>query len=520
MLSGGAAALTLSMLPSLADAQLLYGSPAPFSWETLQHKAKTLAEAPYQRPTIRNRDTLFRIDYDAYRQIRYKREAAVWAKGAAYPVELFHLGRFFMEPVRVFAVESGEAREVLYDSALFDYGTTTFASELPGNTGFAGLRVPTSPGEPDWLSFLGASYFRSPGETGQYGLSARGLALDTGMPGPEEFPRFSQFWVERLANTETGTEAGAKSADGITIYALLESKSVAGAYRIKAMRDKGTITEVSAVIYARDDVRRLGLAPLTSMFWYGKLNRAQASDWRPEIHDSDGLAIWTHDGEHIWRPLGNPPMVKLSSFIGGSPKGFGLLQRERHFEAYEDDGVFYNRRPSVWVEPLGDWGEGAVQLLEIPTDDETRDNIVAFWNPKRPLRKGERVAVDYRIYWRDTMPFPDSNATVIASRRGIGGQPGGLERHKSTKYVIDFAGGKLGQLGNADGVTLRVNANRGHVDKVTAYRVVDSERWRGIFDFTPDGKDAVDLRAYLERNGEALSETWMFQHVVNAVKRS
>ncbi|MEJ2118518.1 MAG: glucan biosynthesis protein, partial [Alphaproteobacteria bacterium] len=326
---------------------------------------------------------------------------------------------------------------------------------------------------------------------------------------PEEFPRFTEFWVERLAG-----------ADGITIYALLDSRSLAGAYRIRATRGKGTTTEVSAVIFARSDVPRLGIAPLTSMFWYGKLNRAQASDWRPEIHDSDGLAIWTHDGERIWRPLGNPPVVKLSSFVGGSPKGFGLLQRERNFEAYEDDGVFYNRRPSSWVEPLGDWGEGAVQLLEIPTDDETRDNIVAFWSPKRPFRKGDRVAVNYRIYWRNHMPFPDDSATVTATRRGIGGTPGGLERRKSTKYVIDFKGGKLSQLTSKDGVKLRVSVSRGHYDKVTAYRVTDSERWRGFFDYTPDGTETADLRAFLERNGEALSETWMFQHVVKPVRQN
>jgi glucans biosynthesis protein len=509
LLSGGAVALALCLFPAIVYAQLSYGAPAPFSWEALQQQAKTLAEAPYKPPLVRNRDLLFRIDYDAYRRIRFKREAAVWAKEAAYPVEMFHLGRYFMEPVRIFTVNDGEAREVLYNSALFDYGTTTIARQLPGDTGFAGLRVPTSPGEPDWLSFLGASYFRAIGETEQYGLSARGLAVNIGMPPPEEFPRFTEFWVERLAG-----------ADGITIYALLDSRSVAGAYRIRAMRGKGTTTEVSAVIFARSDVPRLGIAPLTSMFWYGKLNRAQGTDWRPEIHDSDGLAIWTHEGKRIWRPLGNPPIVKLSSFAGGSPKGFGLLQRERTFEAYEDDGAFYNRRPSSWVEPLGDWGEGAVHLLEIPTDDETRDNIVAFWSPKRPFRKGDRVAVNYRIYWRNHMPFPNNSATVVATRRGIGGVPGGLERWKSTKYVIDFKGGKLSELKSGDGVKLRVSVSRGHYDEVTAYRVADSERWRGFFDYTPDGTETADLRAFLERNGEALSETWMFQHVVNPVRRN
>jgi glucans biosynthesis protein len=250
------------------------------------------------------------------------------------------------------------------------------------------------------------------------------------------------------------------------------------------------------------------------MFWYGKNTRRTGTDWRPEIHDSDGLQIWSGNGERIWRPLNNPHEVKLSSFVGSSPKGFGLIQRERDFKAYEDDGVFYNLRPSAWIEPLGKWGDGAVQLLEIPTEDETHDNIVAFWNPKKPFRAGDRVALSYRIYWRDTMPFPDSNAHVVTTRRGMGGVPGKSKRSATTKYVIDFEGGKLPKLKNSDGVKLRVTANNGTCDQIAAYRVVHTDRWRAIFDYTPDGTKTGDLRAYLERNGEALTETWMYQHVV------
>jgi glucans biosynthesis protein len=267
------------------------------------------------------------------------------------------------------------------------------------------------------------------------------------------------------------------------------------------------------VLFARKDVDRLGVAPLTSMYWYGKLNRDHARDWRPEIHDSDGLAIWTGEGEHIWRPLNNPPVTKVSSFVGASPKGFGLMQRERSFEAYEDDGVFYNRRPSVWIEPVGEWGPGSVQLLEIPTDDETLDNIVAFWNPEKPCRAGDRVALSYRIHWRNDGPYPPPNGRVVATRRGKGGRPGQPRRAGVTKYVIDFEGGDLGQLENTDGVKLNLTVNRGSFDLVSAYRVVGTPRWRAMFDFTAEGSDAADLRAYLEQNGRALTETWIYQHV-------
>lgn len=498
--TGAALAAAAALQPGAARAELLYGPPVKFSWDALQSWAEAVARAPYTPAAPSNPELIGRIDYDTYQQIRFRPDADIMV--GRNPVELFHVGKYFMEPVRIFIVEDGLSRGVLYNPDLFSYGDAGFAKTLPENTGFAGFRVMRGKGVPDWIAFLGASYFRTTGETMQYGLSARGLALNIGLSEPEEFPRFTNFWIERL-----------DSGDGIMIYALLDSPSVSGAYRIRATREHGAITEITMVLFARNDVHRLGVAPLTSMYWYGKLNRDHARDWRPEIHDSDGLAIWTGGGEHIWRPLNNPPVTKVSSFVGASPKGFGLMQRERSFEAYEDDGVFYNRRPSVWIEPVGEWGPGAVQLLEIPTDDETLDNIVAFWNPEKPCRAGDRVALSYRIHWRNDGPYPPQNGRVVATRRGKGGRPGQPRRAGVTKYVIDFEGGDLGQLENTDGVKLNLSVNRGSFDLVSAYRVVGTPRWRAMFDFTAEGSDAADLRAYLEQNGRALTETWIYQHV-------
>jgi len=502
-MSGGAAiAVAATLHPDRAKAELSYGPSVRFSWEALQSWAEALSQRPYDPHIPRNRELIHQIDYDAFQQIRYRPDASILATPDSYPVQLFHVGRYAMEPVRMFIAQDGEAREVLYSTALFTYGDATFAKALTEDTGFAGFRVMRHDNQPDWLSFLGASYFRTTGETMQYGLSARGLALNTGMPEPEEFPRFTNFWIERL-----------EGQDGITIYALLESPSVSGAYRIRAIRSTGAITDVDMVVHARTDVQRLGIAPLTSMFWYGKANRLQGTDWRPEIHDSDGLAIWTGSGEHIWRPINNPPVTKLSSFLDNNLKGFGLLQRERNFEAYEDDGVFYNRRPSVWIEPVGEWGEGAVQLLEIPTDDETKDNVVAFWNPQKPLKAGDRLALNYRIHWRNDAPYPHGGGRVVATRRGDGGIPGGDKRKGVTKYVVDFDGGDLAQLKNTDGVKLHLSASRGKFDGAVAYRVVDTPRWRVLFDYTPVDYEAGDIRAFLEKDGKALTETWMYQHV-------
>jgi glucans biosynthesis protein len=500
-MAGGAAIAAASAIASKpAHAALSFGEPVRFSWDALRAWAGAAARMPYQPPVPADPELVQRIDFDAHQQIRYRSDASIVPGPGSYPVELFHVGRYFMEPVRVYIVGDGVAREVIYDDRLFSYGKASFARALPENTGFAGLRVMRAKGEPDWISFLGASYFRSSGETGQYGLSARGLAIDTGMAEPEEFPRFSNFWIEWL-----------DGEDGMMIYALLDGPSLAGAYRIRAVRKTGVVTHVDMAVHARRDVRRLGVAPLTSMYWYGKTDRRKAVDWRPEIHDSDGLSMWTGAGEHIWRPLNNPPVVKLTSYFDKSPKGFGLLQRERNFEAYQDDGVFYDRRPSVWVEPVGDWGEGAVQLVEIPTADETSDNIVAFWNPKRPCRAGDSIALSYRIHWRNDAPYAHGNGRVVATRRGLGGRPGGGTRAGVTKYVIDFEGGELARLENRDGVTLRLSASGGRYNSIAAYRIVDSLRWRAIFDFKPDGSTA-DLRAFLDLNGRALTETWLYQH--------
>ncbi len=492
-----------TLKPSAAQAEINFGQPVRFNSDALVSWAEMAARQPYHRATLRNPEVISRIDYDNYQQIRYRPSAAIWAdRSAPFPVELFHVGKYFQEPARIFVLNNGEAREVLYSPEHFSYGKADFARAQPPDLGCAGFRVMYGPGEPDWLAFLGASYFRSPGETRQYGLSTRGLAIDTAMPWPEEFPRFTNFWLEPQRNP-----------DGVVIHAMLDSPSVTGAYRITATREKGVITDVEATIFARKDVARLGIAPLTSMYWYGKTNRRQAIDWRPEIHDSDGLALWTGAGERIWRPINNPFGVQTNTYLDNNPRGFGLLQRERRFDQYEDDGVFYEKRPSVWIEPIGEWGEGGVQLVEIPTTDETNDNIVAYWLPKQQLKAGGSHTMKYRIHWRLEEPYPASIGRVFTTRSGVGGIPGHPAREGYTKYVIDFAGGDMGRLQNTDGVELVVSSSRGSIDKKSAYRVVGTDRWRAMFDFLSADREPADLRLWLRKDGNALTETWLYQHL-------
>lgn len=499
----GAIATSPLILAALnADASALeLAAPEPFDFDKLAARAETLAREPYRPATVPAAQTLDKIDFEQAIEINYRPEQTIWADSET-PIRLFHPHKFAKEPVRVFLVDQGAAREVIYTADLFTFGPkAAFAQTLPHDVGFAGFRVLNPHKIGDWLAFQGASYFRSSGELEQYGLSARGIAIDTALPSPEEFPRFTEFFVER-------------DGPSVNVYALLDGPSVTGAYRIHCRKDGVVTTEVDARLFARTDIKRLGIAPLTSMFWYSELNRAGAPDWRPEVHDSDGLALWTGNGERLWRPLNNPNRVMTSSFSDRAPKGFGLLQRDRGFANYEDDGVFYERRPSVWVEPLGDWGEGAVQLVEIPTDAEIHDNIVAYWVPNNPVKAGDRLDYRYRLYWTKDAPFLPQIGQVVASRRGRGGRPAEVDKLGLVKYAIDFEGGDLATFESGDAVEPVVSVSRGEVLHPYALRVNTTNKWRLIFDLKADGTDPVEMRAYLRKTaGEPLTETWLAQHL-------
>lgn len=487
--------------PDSSASALRLGEAQPFDFEWLNGIAKQLADEPYAAQEVHAKDLLDKIDFDAHQKIRFKNDSSLWADGpGAWPVQFFHPGRYFKESVDIHVVRDGEARQVLYTPELFDMPEGHIARALPDDTGFAGFRIMEPGMKSDWVSFLGAAYFRSAGALDQYGLSARGVAIDTATPRPEEFPRFTQFWLE----------PGAEGKQ--TVYALMDGPSITGAYRMVMHKDKGVVMDITSALHTRKPIGRLGIAPLTSMFWFSETNRPQSADWRPEIHDSDGLAIWTGGGERIWRPLNNPSVVKTSSFLDKNPKGFGLLQRDRDFENYQDDGVFYEKRPSVWVEPLGDWGEGSVQLLEIPTDDEIHDNIGAYWVPREPVAPGREFTFSYRLHWLADEPYP-AGGHVIATRMGKGGVPGQPRPKGLNKFVIDFAGGKLSDFDKSDDVEPVVEASRGEIIKPYAIRPVGTDRWRAVFDIAATGSDPVELRCYLRLNGEALTETWVYQHI-------
>ncbi len=488
-----------------------FGKPQPFSFDELRARAKELAAKPYATPAAAPA-IVADVDFDAVQKIKYRGDRALFPAGpGACPVRLFHVDKYNQLPVRIYELSNGSAREILYSADSFDYKDPDFASKLPSDLGFSGFRVMDGRGkETDWLAFQGASYFRTSGEENQYGASARGIAINTAMPEPEEFPRFTEFWLEQ----PQGDSAT------ITVYALLDGPSIAGAYKFTASKTRVPIIDVSADLYARTNIDRVGIAPLTSMFWYGENDRRYATDWRPEIHDSDGLAMWTGTGEHIWRPLTNSHIVRTNSFIDADPKGFGLMQRDRDFAEYLDDGAFYNKRPGIWVEPVGKWGEGAVQLVEIPTTDEVHDNIVAYWVPKAPVKAGDELQFNYKLYWGNDEPNPPVNiGRVVATYTGAGGAPGVLRKEDTDKrkFVIDFVGGPLADMAQRFDVTPVVSHSRGRVDNAYVVKVVGTNRWRALFDLATEGEGPVDLRCYLRLGDETLTETWLYQWLPKAV---
>jgi glucans biosynthesis protein len=475
-----------------------------FGYDDVAAHAQQLARAPYKKPENNVPSELADLSYDQYRDIRFRQEKAYW-RNSRLPFELafFHQGRAYDSAVKINEVIGKKVREIRFDPRFFDYGANDLDPKDLTGVGYAGFRVHypinTLKYKDEVVVFLGASYFRAIGKGQMYGLSARGLAVDTALNSGEEFPRFEEFWIER---------PDARSKE-LTIYALLNSRRVTGAYRFVVKPGIDTVVDVKASLYLRENVTKLGLAPLTSMYFSGENQRSNVEDYRPEVHDSDGLSIQSGTGEWIWRPLVNPRRLLVTSYALNNPLGFGLMQRDRQFASYQDLESHYEARPSVWVEPKGQWGAGRVELIQIPTPDETNDNIVAFWVPESPPRPGLPFEIEYRLLWqRDSEKRPPLS-WAAQTRRGHGYL---RKPDDSIALVVDFEGPALRQLGSdvipeaivtadANGKLLEINAYRNHI----------SGGWRMVIRLrrTDDSKP-VELRGYLRYGGNTLSETWSY----------
>jgi glucans biosynthesis protein len=455
-----------------------------FSWNLLVQRAQRLARTPYRETP--HHPGAARVDYEALYRAKFREDRTIWGDlPGDTGVQLFPLSASAGQPVDIALVERGRARPLPYDPAIFDAPADNAVRQLGAKAGYAGFRVMNAARDGDWLSFLGASYFRSPGATKQFGLSARAIAINTSIQGKEEFPRFTAFWLERTGRSS------------LIVYALLDGASITGAYRFASeLTPQGVRQDVDAALFPRRAIAELGLMPMTSMFWYDQASRATRTDWRPEIHDSDLLAIASADGTAHARPLINPKAPRVDVFAERSPKGFGLLQRDRDFDHYQDDGVFYERRPSLWASPRRPFGAGEVRLYEFPTDSEYVDNVCAYWTPSSPVRAGNRIDASYRLDWSSARSQAAAGVAIL-DNVWFGRGDNGADR-----LILDFAGVPEGTRPD-----IWVDVSSGTIAKKGGYPVLHRPGlFRVALDIQRNNGGPADIRVQLRNGSRPFSE--------------
>lgn len=504
--------------------------------------ARARADVPYRPPEEQGARAAMELEYGEYRDIRYRSERSIWKGVSPFEIQLFHPGGVSDVPVRIHLVEDGRSRVLGFDQDLFRYGDLVeLDGTIPAAAGYAGFRVLHEMNEAgkmdEVVSFLGASYFRMVGPDHVYGLSARGLAVDIAEPSGEEFPDFVAFWLVRPED----------HAEAMTVHALLDGPSVTGAYRFEldpgVRGGAGTVVDVSARLFFRRDVAKVGVAPLTSMYLHGSLLPGGTDDFRPRVHDSEGLLMHTADGEWIWRPLTNRPGVRVTSLRDVDPAGFGLVQRTRAFEEYLDLEALYHRRPSVWVAADGSWGAGGVELLELPTPSEFNDNVVAYWVPDDDPRAGDTLDLDYRLATfdsrlggsagrGDSSPSEDGGAEdrggrsakgpdgdvpvqtlgqVARTRIGWDALPGQADPppRSRRRVVVDFEGGGLSSIPADADVAAALSTSSGTVSDLRV-RLLPGGGRRATFALEPEGDQGADMRLFLRHADTAVTETWSY----------
>lgn len=468
----------------------------PFTFDLIIEQAERIAQEPYAPTTVVASKVLQGLNYDQYRDIRWRDEHTIWRdKGLPFQTKFFLTGATHSKPVDFFQVNRDGAGQIPFSPTFFDFGKNNIAPSEMAKAGYSGFRVHYPINRADYLDevfvFLGASYFRAVGKDLAWGLSARGIAVDTLKK--EEFPAFKAFWLVE-------PYPGARE---ITLYALLDGPSISGAYEFRIWPGVDTKMSVRAVLFPRRDIPGIGIAPLTSMFWFGENTSNTFGDFRPEVHDSDGLQLERGNGEWLWRPLTWSQQLQVAVFEDENPKGFGLLQRDRDFSHYQDLEARYHQRPSLWVQPAGKWGKGAVQLIQLPTDNEYMDNVVAFWQPDGGLKKGVRADLSYALSW-----FADNDAIpplgrCLATR--IDSQDADFYR----MIVLEFSGGELSRLGDKLPVADVWIGKPGSISDVQVQKNSFNNTWRVSFVASSTQKNKpIELRCALTLDGRPLTETW------------
>ncbi|GAC31579.1 periplasmic glucans biosynthesis protein [Paraglaciecola polaris LMG 21857] len=486
-------------------------------FDLVTEQAKSLAEKPYAQPKQNLPAELADMNYQQYRAIRFNPQQAQWKDKAKFEMQLFHPGFLYRTPVEIKVVdENSGTKNMLFETDRFIYekDAAPLKGLVPKDAGFAGFRVhyplKTTDYKDEVAVFLGASYFRLIGPGQIFGISARGLAIDTAEASGEEFPAFSKFWM---------IEPGAEDSK-LVFYALLDSKSVTGAYRFELVPGLNTVMHVQSTVFAREDVKKLGVAPLTSMYLSGENATRKFDDFRPEVHDSDGLSMHTSSGEWIWRSLNNPKGLRVTSLQDEQPKGFGLLQRDQNFTSYQDTEANYHARPGMWITPDNQWGKGRVELVEIPTNSETNDNIVSYWVPEEPFKKGEMRKFDYTVKTVNGALNEDVTARVTRvfnSWAALPGQDNAPDKSER-QMIVDFSAQAFAHLGQSIRLTPHLSLSSGKFKDLEVVQLPDKKTWRAKFKLMPENDEAIDMRLFLTLGDEPISEVWNYVWSSNEVE--
>jgi glucans biosynthesis protein len=185
-----------------------------------------------------------------------------------------------------------------------------------------------------------------------------------------------------------------------------------------------------------------------------------------------------------------------------------LLQRDRDFASYQDLFNPYHRVPSVWVEPKGNWGDGEMHLVELSTQKEAADNIVAFWDPAVKPQSLQPFRFAYRLHWTRENDRQLSENRVISTRIGAD-----TSNPRWRQIAIDFSGSKLDTIPEKapPHAIATCSENAAIVDN-QVFRNPIEKNWRVILKLEPkpNNKDPVDIRCTLKNGKEVVSETWTY----------
>lgn len=466
---------------------------------SLTQLAHTLAELPYDDSARLVPEFLTKLGYDEYRDFKYKPEQALWVdQQLPFEMTFFHAGYIYPKSVAMHAInQEGSVTSIPFSSEMFTYGPQAeLIDRLPSDLNFSGFQIWSrdESGEmQDVGLFQGASYLRMVSSFGEYGLSARALSIDTTNQEQEEFPEFTQFWFKQPKPDDTS----------FVFFGLLDSPSITGAYRFELTPANPIRLQVQAKLMPRRDVKELGLAPFSTMYWYGENSAAKPADFRPEVHDSDGLQI-QNENEQIFRSIHNPARTRVDVFEGENLLSFGLLQRDRNFENYQDIEARYHLRPDAWIVPGENMQAGNVHLLEIESPHEYADNIALAWVPRETPKPGDTFSYSYDLYFGEK-PAPKL-AAIVASRYGES-----LRGDGSIEFVIDVAGEPLSSLRDDVELTIESSIEGGEIIWQNIRKNPFNATWRMNLRVSPaDDIEGVRLRAKLQHNNTPVSETWVY----------